>query len=38
VKKNRWIPLKVLLIREISIAGDCDETEVEEHLNAIFAA
>ena len=29
---------KSLLIREISIAGDCDETEVEENLNVIFTA
>jgi len=29
---------KSLLIREISIAGDCEETEVEKNLNAIFAA
>ncbi len=28
---------KSLLIREISIASDCDEAEVEENLNAIFA-
>ncbi|MDI6616080.1 MAG: CarD family transcriptional regulator, partial [Syntrophaceae bacterium] len=29
---------KNLLIREISIASDCEETEVEENLNAIFTA
>ena len=29
---------KSLLIREISIAGDCDETEVEENLKMIFTA
>jgi CarD family transcriptional regulator len=29
---------KSLLIREISIAGDCEETEVEESLNEIFTA
>jgi CarD family transcriptional regulator len=29
---------KSLLIREISIAGDCEESEVEQHLNTIFAA
>ena len=29
---------KGLLIREISIAGDCDEAEVEENLKVIFTA
>lgn len=29
---------KSLLIREISIASDCDEVEVEENLKVIFAA
>ncbi len=29
---------KSLLIREISIAGDCEEAAVEKNLNAIFTA